>query len=273
MKGAAAKGPAAKRGEGRGEGIGFSQRIRLDWLEYTANAVLAGSPEGEIVTALRERLRERFSLGGDRVSGNRDKAVSILTRVWVTVPDERRPLRDEGLDLLRQADADDRMLVHWCMCMAAYPFFGAVADTAGRLLRLQGTAAAAQIQRRLRERLGERETVARAARRVLRAFIDWGVLVETGGKGLYRGAAKRIAEDGPITVWVLKAMLSAGGGTPQSPSALLRAPRLFPFEIALPSPAELEACGAFEVVRHGLDHEMLLGLAETIPDYDAEGRI
>ena len=272
MRGPAAKGAAGKRGEGRRDGIGFSQRIRLDWLDYTANAVLAGSPEGEIVAALRERLRERFSLGGDRVSGNRDKAVSILTRVWVTVPDERRPLRDEGLDLLRHADADDRMLVHWCMCMAAYPFFGAVAEATGRLLRLQGTAAAAQVQRRLRERLGERETVARAARRVLRAFIDWGVLVETGGKGLYRGAAKRIAEDGPITVWVLKAMLSAGRGTPQSPSALLRAPRLFPFEIALPSPAELEACSAFEIVRDGLDHEVLIGLADTTRSCATEGR-
>ena len=91
MKRAAAKGAAAKRREG----IGFSQRIRLDWLEYAANAVLVGSPEGEIVAALRERLRARFSLGGGRVSGNRDKAASILTRVGVTVPDERRPLRDD----------------------------------------------------------------------------------------------------------------------------------------------------------------------------------
>lgn len=263
MKRAAAK---------HGEGIGFSQRIRLDWLDYTANAVLAGSPEDEIVAALRERLRERFSLGGDRVSGNRDKAIAILTRVWVTVPEKLRTLRGEGLDLLRQADANDRMLIHWCMCMAAYPFFGTVADAAGRLLRLQGAAAAVQVQRRLRERLGERETVARAARRVLRAFIDWGVLVETGEKGLYRGAAKRVAGHGPLVVWVLKAMLSAGGGTPQPPSVLLRAPRLFPFEIALPSTAALEACGAFEIVRHGLDHDILLGLADTDPNDDAEGR-
>ena len=267
MKRAAAKGAAAKRGEG----IGFSQRIRLDWLEYTANAVLAGSPEGEIVSALRERLRERFSLGGGRVSGNRDKAVSILTRVWVTVPDERRPLRDEGLDLLRQAVADDRMLAHWCMCMAAYPFFGAVADTAGRLLRLQGTAPAAQVQRRLRERLGERETVARAARRVLRAFIDWGVLVETGGKGLYHAAAPRVVGPGPIVPWVLQAMLSDGADEPRPPAALLRAPRLFPFELASPPSAELEARTAFEVVRHGLDHEILIGLAGTTPNDDAEG--
>ena len=102
-----------------------------------------------------------------------------------------------------------------------------------------------------------------AARRVLRAFIDWGVLVETGGKGLYRGAAKRVTGPGPIAVWVLKAMLSTGGGTPQPPSALLRAPRLFPFELTPPPPAELEACSAFEVVRDGPDHEVLLDLAST----------
>ena len=250
----------------RGEGIGFSQRIRLDWLDYTANAVLAGSPEDEIVAALRERLRERFSLGGERVSGNRDKAVAILTRVWVTVPEELRTLRGEGLDLLRQAGADDRMLVHWCMCMAAYPFFGAVAEATGRLLRLQGAAAAVQVQRRLREHLGERETVARAGRRVLRAFIDWGVLHETGEKGLYRGAAARVTGSGPLAVWALKAMLSAHGGNPRPPSVLLRAPRLFPFEIALPSMAALEACGAFEIFRHGLDHEILLGLAAASPE-------
>ena len=250
---------AAAKHEG---GVGFSQRIRLGWLDYAANTVLAGSPEDEIVAALRERLRGRFSLGGGRVSGNRDKAVAILTRVWVAVPEERRPLQGEGLDFLRQADANGRMLIHWCMCMAAYPFFGTVAESTGRLLRLQGAAAAAQVQRRLRERLGERETVARAAQRVLRGFIDWGVLRETGEKGLYRGAAPRAIADGPLAVWALKALLSAHGGSPRPPAALLRAPRLFPFEIAAPSMAALEACDAFEVLRHGLDHDLLLGLAK-----------
>ena len=245
--------------------VGFSQRIRLDWLDYTANAVLAGNGKEDIAAALRERLREALSVGSDPERGTREKAVTILTKVWVTVPEGLRPLRDEGLDLLRRANANDRMLAHWCMCMAAYPFFGAVAEAAGRLLRLQGTAAAAQVQRRLRERLGERETVARAARRVLRAFVDWGVLVETGEKGVYRGAAKRVVEDGPLAVWVLKAGLSTEDGGPQPPSALLRAPRLFPFEIAPPPAAELEASGAFEIVRHGLDQEVLLGLVETVP--------
>ena len=40
--------------------IGFSQRIHLDWLEYTANLVLAGNPREEIVAALGERLKEKL---------------------------------------------------------------------------------------------------------------------------------------------------------------------------------------------------------------------
>ena len=174
----------------RRDQIGFSQRIRLDWLEYTANLVLAGNSREEIVAALSERLKEKLSVGSEPKRGNRDKAISILTKIWVTVPKDLQTLRNEGLDHLRTGGPSERMLVHWCMCMAVYPFFGTVAAAAGRLLRLQGTAGAAQVQRRLRERYGERETVARAARRILRTCIDWGALHETEEKGLYRGTAK-----------------------------------------------------------------------------------
>ena len=242
--------------------IGFSQRIHLDWLEYTANLVLAGNPREEIVAALSERLKEKLSVGSQPKRGNRDKAITILTKVWVTVPRELQSLRDEALDHLRCQRQGDRMLVHWCMCMAVYPFFGTVADAVGRLLRLQGTAGAAQVQRRLRERFGERETVARAARRILRAYIDWGVLLETDEKGLYRGTAKRAIDDPPLAVWAIKAMLFAAGDNPRSASALLRGPHLYPFHVASPSMREFEAHEALEISRHGLDQEVLLGLSK-----------
>lgn len=243
----------------RGEQIGFSQRIRLEWLEYTANLLLAGNPRDEIVAALSDRLRERLSVGNEPERGNRDKAITILTKVWVTVPKELRTLRDEGLDLLQRVPANDRMLVHWCMCMAAYPFFGTVADATGRLLRLQGATGAAQVQRRLREQLGERETVARAARRILRAFVDWGVLLETGEKGIYRGSANRVVDDLPLSIWAMTAILTAKSSAPRrSAAVLLRGPHLFPFNIVLPSPRELENCGAFEITHHGLGREVLV---------------
>ena len=242
--------------------IGFSQRIHLDWLEYTANLILAGNAREEIVAALSERLKEKLSVGSEPERGNRDKAITILTRVWVTVPQELQSLRDEGLNHLRTQDPSARMLVHWCMCMAVYPFFGTVADAVGRLLRLQGTAGAAQVQRRLRERYGERETVARAARRILRAYIDWGGLQETAEKGQYRATAKRTIEDVPLTLWTIKAMLFATGDTPRPASTLLRGLHLFPFELALPSFRDLETCTALELSRHGLDQEVLLGLSK-----------
>ena len=252
----------------RGGQIGFSQRIHLDWLQYTANLVLAGNPREEIVAALGERLKGKLSVGNQPERGNRDKAITILTKVWVTVPRELQSLRDDGLGHLQCRGPSHRMLVHWCMCMAVYPFFGTVADAVGRLLRLQGTAGAAQVQRRLREQFGERETVARAVRRILRAYIDWGVLMETDEKGLYRGNAKRDIDDAPLAVWAIKAMLFAAGDNPRSASALLRGPHLFPFDVVLPSMRELEACEALEISRHGLDQEVLLGLSklDTVRD-------
>jgi hypothetical protein len=129
---------------------------------------------------------------------------------------------------------------------------------------LQGTAAASQVQRRVRERFGERETVSRAARRILRAFVDWGVLLETDKKGIYCGAPKRTVAGRQLTVWVIKAVLIAKSGMPQSPTGLLRGHYLFPFDIAPPSMSELESCDAFEVNRHGLDHEAYVSLRTIV---------
>ena len=244
--------------------IGFSQRIQLDWLKYTANLALVSNSRDDIVAALRERLRDRLSVGSDPERGNREKAITILTKVWVTVPSELQALRGEGLELLQRLPAGDQMLVHWCMCMAVYPFFGTVAEATGRLLHLQGTAAAAQVQRRIREQLGERETVSRAARRILRALVDWGVLVETAEKGIYREPSKLVIYDMPLAIWALKAVLAAKGNKALSLSGALHGHHLFPFEIALPSMRELESCNALETSRHGLDQEVLVSLAVTV---------
>lgn len=242
----------------RKEQIGFSQRIQLDWLEYTTNLVLAGNSRDEIIVALRERLRDQLSVGNDPERGNRDKAITILTKVWVTVPNELQALRDEGLRLLQRLPASDRMLVHWCMCMAVYPFFGTVAEATGRLLKLQGTAAAGQVQRRVREKLGERETVSRAARRIIRVFVDWETLLETDEKGIYRGASKRAVDNTQLVIWSIQASLFASNRYSDILGTIIQAPRLFPFSLTPPTSLEIEAYKSLSLSRQGFDHELII---------------
>lgn len=76
--------------------------------------------------------------------------------------------------------------------------------------RLQGSCTAAQAQRRIKEHLG-RETVSRAARRVLRCFVDWGVLEDTGEKGVYQAAPVQLVEDKQLAAWLIEAAMVASG--------------------------------------------------------------
>ena len=87
--------------------------------------------------------------------------------------------------------------------MAVYPFWSGVATQVGRLLRLQGSAAATHVQRRVREQYGERETVSRRARYVMRSYLDWGVLHETGTKGIYTAGSKLSVDDSRLIAWLI----------------------------------------------------------------------
>ena len=66
--------------------IGFSQRIQLDWLEQTAALVLAGQTREQIEATLQECLHDKLSVGGTAQRGNREKAITILLKIWVSVP-------------------------------------------------------------------------------------------------------------------------------------------------------------------------------------------
>ena len=194
---------------GRQSQIGFSQRIRLEWFEQTVHLILAGNNKTKINNSLQDLLRDKVSVGGASARGNREKVITILLKTWLTVPREREKLRDEGLEIFQRLPRKDRIAVHWGMVLAAYPFWGSVAAHTGRLLRLQGTAAAALVQRRVREQYGERETASRAARRVLRSFIDWAVLNETQDKGVYEHGQQYPIEEPGLIAWIVEASLRA----------------------------------------------------------------
>jgi hypothetical protein len=239
--------------------IGFSQRIRLEWLQYTANLVLAGNDNGAVNSSLQELLKDKVSVGGKSVRGNKEKAITILMKIWLNVPDELEAVRDDGLGLLKSLPRKDQIAVHWGMTMAAYPFWAVVAANTGRLLRLQGTAAAAHVQRRVREQYGERETVSRAARRVIRSFVDWGILSGTKEKGIYSQGRTYSIDDLRHISWLIEASLYARSNSSAAIKDLLDSPSIFPFRLMHVSAEHLVSMSPrLDLLRHGLDDDLVM---------------
>ncbi len=237
--------------------IGYNRTVKLRWLDETLDLLLAGMSDADIYAALRERLKDELSVGSKALRGSREKTITLLMKTWVRVPLPLRELRKDGIHLLQGTRRSERLPLHWGMTMAVYPFWRVVADVTGRLFRLQGTAAPTQVQRRVKELLGEREAVARSTRYVLRAFADWGVIADSGRSGEYSLAPPFPVVDSKLVAWLLEsAVLSAPDGVSDFRS-LVNGPGLFPFQIDRIVPEQLAASGRLEVVRHSLEETVV----------------
>jgi len=151
------------------------------------------------------------------------------------------------------------MAVHWWMVIAVYPFWASVAMQVGRLLRLQGSTAATHIQRRVCEQCGERETISRRVRYILRSYLDWGVLQEAGKKGVYSAGAILDLDDNKLIAWIVEAFLQSREGTTFPLKGVLDNPSLFPFRF---KPIQAESLVAsstrLETLRHGLNEDLIM---------------
>ena len=244
---------------GRKAQIGFSQRIRLEWFEHTANMILAGNDKTAINDSLQALLKDKVSVGSQVVRGGREKMITILLKTWLTVPRELETLRDDGLAIFQRLPRKERIVIHWGMVLAGYPFWGAIAADTGRLLRLQGTAAAAHIQRRVKEQYGEREAASHAAQRVLRSFTDWGVLNETGDKGVYAQGEQYSVEEPRLIAWMVEASLHSRSHKAAAIKDLLDSPSIFPFQLAHISAEQVASLSPrLDVLRHGLDDDLVM---------------
>jgi len=239
--------------------IGIDRLVRLEWLEKVAFLTLAGNFGATLKSILQTDLQHWFRSNNTSVRGSIDKTITILLKVWVRVPVQVQALRDDGLDLLKRFPRPDHLAIHWGMVTAVYPFWSNVAIQVGRLLKLQGTATAIHVQRRMREQYGERETVSRRTRYILRSFLDWGVLQETGSKGIYTSGTTLSVEDPRLIAWLVEASLHARANGSASLRNLLDSPSFFPFRF---KPIQAESIKTtstrIEILRHGLDDDLIM---------------
>lgn len=229
--------------------IGFDRRLNKEWLDTAAGLVA----EGTSVPELRERLKQL--LEPDQGPEAVQKTLIVLGRLWWTAPQDLAPMQSRALSLLPAVGPSERTGIYWALCLAVYPFFLDTARLTGRLLSLQGEVKLQQLEVRMAELWGDRETIPRAVQRITRSMVQWGVLCDTEQVGVYRSAA-RVGVRGDLGALLVEGLLRGHGNEGLTRDQLDGHPALFPFEVDV-RPYELRLRSEFEVFRQGVDMEFI----------------
>ena len=236
--------------------IGFNRRVRATWLTETLRLAASQVPNEEIEARLKDQIASD-NQGKETIR----KVFVYLNRVWLEPPAYCKALRDQALEMFcKRPDDDSAFLLNWGMCIAAYPFIGCVAEATGRLLRLQGTAQAGQVNIRLRERFGDRHFVHRSVRYNLSTFLEAGALKEGTAKGLYSKGRCMTPRDAEETTWLVEALLHSQDEPHLPIQQIIVHGSLFPFDMKDLTLASLKTNSRVEIFRHGLN-ETLIGLS------------
>lgn len=239
--------------------IGFGKKIRADWLDSALDHVAAGQTFEEVKSALAKEIAAH-NPGPEAIR----KVQTALKRVWFTPPDYCLPLRDDALRLYRKHDSPaTRLLLHWGMCMAAYPFVGTVAETMGRLLKLQKEAHVSDVVRRIREQHGDRAFVKRITQYDISSFLDWGVVIETKQRGVYQLTKLIRPQSGDQLAWLVEAVLISRDKTQIAFSELCSHPALFPIALDTFNISHLQDRPRLRVERQSLNQEFVFLEAAT----------
>jgi hypothetical protein len=117
------------------------------------------------------------------------------------------------------------------MISAPYPFWLNTAKQVGRLFTLQDQISKSQVLARLKEHYGDRETVSRYSRAVLRSFITWVVIRDSAVKGRYEKSTPMFLSGNQPAILLLESILHTIPEGVASLEALQSNPGLFPFTL------------------------------------------
>ena len=243
----------------RHDKLGIKQTIQKHWMDYVVQMMLAGLNEKEIRAELDEFLATQKQSGGTGERGKKTygMAISILAS-WFAPDKDLISFRDYALELIRHENIKNWLPCHWAVISASYPFWFNVAKQTGRLFNLQDQITQVQVFSRLKEQYGDRETVARNSRYVIRSFVAWGVLEDSKVKGCYEQCKPMGISEPNLAILLYEAALYAHKEGKAALGFLKNSPAFFPFRLpVLTGDYISQQSKTIDVVRYGLDDELL----------------
>ncbi len=243
--------------------VGFNRKVKGDWLKETLRLTAAAVSPVEIQDAVKQEIA-KDNAGKETIR----KVFVYLNRVWLNPPQYCTALRDAALEMFRtRPDDHNAFLLNWGMCIAAYPFIGAVAEATGRLFRLQRSATASQINIRIRERYGDRHFVHRSVRYNLSTFLDFGAVRTEKRSGIYTPGLHVTPRTDQEISWLVEALLHAQEPPSLDFDRITDHPALFPFDTGIMSESALSTNERLELYRHSRTRLLVTATAavETRP--------
>lgn len=204
--------------------VGFDRFIKLDWLNKTAEIYMEDDKKVRLV--LEDYLKH---IG----RANRKKIISVLVRTWVNVEPQHIQIRDTALKLFEMADKDEKVAIHWCMLMMAYPIFLDITATIGKLLDLQDGFSVGMVKRRIYELWGERSTLQYAVSKIIRSLTEWGAVEDGCKPGYYKRKQRFIVNNTEIKLLLIEAYLASSDRLHLQFGEVNNLDELFPFQLDL----------------------------------------
>jgi hypothetical protein len=149
--------------------IGFDQKVLLHHLDFTANESRRLERK-EMYEVLDNFLREDI-----KGAKSRKNAVTMLMKIWYLVDEDHTFIRDKALEMFPFLKQEERVLLHWCMTILAYPFFYDLVKEMGMQFRMQDAIPSQILGRKMKSLYGERRRVEVATSAVLTSIKFWGI--------------------------------------------------------------------------------------------------
>ena len=237
--------------------VGIQRELHMEWFDQAARLHSMGFSKTEARQEIYAYLDDAPGFDTPPSKQTKTYVANALVKSWLAPELDLIPLRNAAFQLLRE-NPSAQLPIHWSLLGAAYPFWFSVAAVVGRLLNLQNQVTQLQVVSRLKEMLGDRQTVSRRARYVIRSFVSWGALKDVGTKGCYERVAPMNISDENLTVLMLESALLANPDAKSALGSLLNNPAFFPFQLPMMTGDFIsQRSERIDVVRYGLDDELL----------------
>lgn len=234
--------------------IGFGKKIRATWLKQALEFVAQQTTFEDAKAVLSKEIAAENE-GSEAIR----KILTSLKRVWFTPPEYCQLLHHDAVNLFQKSPSNHlASLLCWGMSVAAYPFVGAVAESLGRLFKLQEVATRRDVERRIREQFGDRDFVARITRYNVSSFLDWGIIKETKVAGVYIPGRKLTVSNSAEWAWLSEAILISTGKDQINIAEFRASPMLFPTLVDEFTTAAVKKHPRLQIVRQSLRDEVLV---------------